>query len=310
MRPNKVVTWKPCQKADIAWPQKYQKVTEDPGRGFQEADRQKRKIQPVIFILLAIGILSFALILGTRGFKNDQDASSAIDVTERAHDHYMRFTRADNETAIALYQQVIVEHPDYAPAQAGLSNALIQRTVRWSEKSGAIKDISLTKALQAGILNTDEAQAVLERATNLAERAVRMDGKNAGNYKALGFAYSAQGRLDEAEHAYNRAININPEAWDVLVNLGEIHMMRGDHNEALTLWQQAYFAMDKNYQQEPQRVGHWHADLGVLIGKLYDAQSQAEDAELWYRRVLKTTPLHPGATAGARGPAQQNRARF
>lgn len=217
--------------------------------------------------------------------------------TERAHDLYMAFTRAKNEAAIQLYEEALVIDPSFAPAQAGLANALVQRVVRWQTPPGSEPSATtLTDALADGITSNGDASNVLIRAVALGERAVRLAPDDADALKALGFAYSAQGNLDQARSVYARAIDLDADAWEVMINLGELDSIDGDDLAALEWYQRAYAAMDRMYSEEPQRVGQWRAPLGVVIGQAHEARDDAAAAERWYRRVLEQAPLEPEAT--------------
>lgn len=219
-------------------------------------------------------------------------------LTQRADDLYMQFTRADNEAAISLYQRVIEDDPNYALAHAGLANSLVQRVIRWQHKPGGagLKAPTLTKALDSGMTETADGQALLSRAASLAERAFRLAPRDPAVIKALAFSYSAQGDLGRAKRLYQHAIEIDKNAWAPMINLGEIHLIQGKLELSNKVFEKAYAAMDRVYAQEPQKVGPWQAALGINIGDGYEALGSKGDAERWYRRVLKLTPLEPLAT--------------
>ena len=222
----------------------------------------------------------------------------AIDATERGNDLYMRFTRADNEAAIVLFERAIASDSTYAPAQAGLANALVQRTIRWQSPPGAPPSASsLSDALTRGITLEGEAASVLERAVDLGARAVRSNPNDADAYKALGFAYSAQGDFVNARESYREAVAISADSWEAMINLGELAAFHGDKKIAREWYEKAFVAMDRLYKDEPQRIGPWRAPLGVTIGDAYADTGDLASAEIWYRRVLDQTPLDPQATA-------------
>ncbi|MEO0694592.1 MAG: winged helix-turn-helix domain-containing protein [Pseudomonadota bacterium] len=223
--------------------------------------------------------------------------SLARRTTDRANDLYMRFTRADNEAAIALYERAIATDPDFVAAHAGLANALVQRAVRWQTQPGAAPSAtSLREALANGNMEGAEATALLGRAIDLGGRAVRLDPENADALKALGFAHSAKGQLATAERLYGQAVALDPDAWEVMINLGEIASIEDDPEAALEWYVRAFAAMDRLYSEEPQRIGPWRAPLGVTIGARYAEAGDAAAAEAWYRRVLDQSPLHGDAT--------------
>ncbi|MEN0044360.1 MAG: winged helix-turn-helix domain-containing protein [Pseudomonadota bacterium] len=232
----------------------------------------------------------------------------------RADDLYMRFTRADNEAAISLYERALATNPDNTRAQAGLANALVQRVVRWPDKpdAGTRGAETLSEALDRGLTSTSEARAVLQRAESMANRAVRNAPDDADALKALALTATAQGDLERGAALYERAIRLNPDAWASMTNLGEIRSMQDDLPAALRHFEQAHAAMGRAYAYEPQRVGPWQVVIGVQIGAIHEQLGAPAEAELWYRRALNDVPFEPEATvrlarllaaAGERGEA-------
>ncbi|MEM7729805.1 MAG: tetratricopeptide repeat protein [Pseudomonadota bacterium] len=218
-------------------------------------------------------------------------------LTQRADALYMAFTRADNEAAIALYNRAITADPDNAPARAGLANALVQRVVRWSTPPGAPPAAaSLTQALRQGSMEGPDQRATLERATRLAEQAVRLAPRDADALKALGFAYAASGRADAAIAVYEDAVALDPDAWISWVNLGEMENMRSP-GSGLDSFIQAYEAMERHYATDPQFIGPLQPSVGLLVGDMLYLDGQGVEAERWYRRVLDQSPFEPDATA-------------
>ncbi|MEJ2275430.1 MAG: tetratricopeptide repeat protein, partial [Woeseiaceae bacterium] len=261
---------------------------------------QSRRLWPM-YVLVAVAIAGMIWML----VASPPDESPADDTTDpveqqvaRADDLYMRFTRADNEAAIALYERVLAEAPDNAAAQSGLANALVQRVVRWPFRPGSAGEgaSSLAEALDRGLTGTAEAKAVLARAVAMAERAVRLAPRDPDALKALAFAHTAQGDLERGTEIYEQVLAIDADAWPALINLGEIESMQGNTAGAVERFEQAYEAMTRAYEYEPQRVGPWQVALGVLIGETYEQLDQPADAELWYRRVLAEAPYEPEAT--------------
>ncbi|MEL7024267.1 MAG: tetratricopeptide repeat protein [Pseudomonadota bacterium] len=232
----------------------------------------------------------------------DRDATTVantdpiVDDVARADDLYMRFTRADNEAAIGLYERVLASDPDNARAQAGIANALVQRVVRWPRGPDADGVTTLTEALYRGTMNDPQAQAVLSRAAAIAERAVRQSPNDPDALKSLAFVYTAQGDLDRGVELYERVLVLDDDAWASMANLAEIWMMRDEPRRALTYLEDAWEAMSRAYDYEPQRVGPWQVAFGVLIGETYENLGEIADAELWYRRALSQAPYEPEAT--------------
>lgn len=218
----------------------------------------------------------------------------------RADDFYMKFTYADNETAIKLYESVLATDSDNVRAQAGLANALVQRVIRWpdGQQISLTGADSLQEALKQNLHLTDFGQNTLKRATGLAERSVRLAPSNPDILKALGLTYTAQGRVNEAKAVYEKAISLDPDAWESMINLGEIYQIRGQDDKARIIFTQAYEAMDRNYASEPQKIAQWQAPMGNVIAQLHLQQGRSNEAEIWYRRVLTLFPLDKNASIG------------
>jgi tetratricopeptide (TPR) repeat protein len=218
----------------------------------------------------------------------------------RADDYYFQFSRGDNEAAIELYERVLGMRPDDALAMAGLANALTQRSIRWPTIAGdAPREFTrLGDALANGHLDNEPARAQLQRAQQLAERAVAIAADSPVAHKALGFVASAQRRFDIALTEYQRAISLDPDAWGPLINLGDLFEINGKREQALPYFERAYAAMGRVYDRNPVQVRPWYANLGVLIATRYRARNDMFAAESWFRRVLSQSPLHPAATVG------------
>ena len=222
----------------------------------------------------------------------------AAALTRRAEDFYYQFTRADNEAAIELYDRALVADPDYAPALAGMANALVQRVLRWPNPANEpdLPRTDLSGALRAGRADGEDAKVRLARAQNLAERAVHIAPESPAARKALGSVYGAEAKFELALESYRRAVALDPDAWGALIDLGDVSEITGERVAAIGYFEQAYAAMSRVYDHEAPRVRPWQADLGVLIGDRYLAQGKPAEAESWYRRVLSQTPYHRGAT--------------
>ena len=115
--------------------------------------------------------------------------------------------------------------------------------------------------------------------------------------KALGLVLATSGQLDDAREQYERAIALNDDAWESLVNLGELAKLEGNLPAAAEYFTRGYEVMQRLYDREPQRIGPWHASLGVIIGKTHETMGNLQEAEAWYRRILRLSPYDPEATA-------------
>ncbi len=260
----------------------------------------RNRVKSFVLAGLMLAIITVLAVIFAQDNRHvtETDTAPIALMTQRADDHYMRMTRSDNETAAALYERALAMDSDFAPAQYGLANTLVQRTIRWPNRPGTpeIGTTTLADALTAGLTQTPEAKQILTRATALAERAVRLSPEDPWALKALGLTYAAQGDLTKAESIYLQAVGLDANAWPALINLGEIHQIRGDLELAIQRYEEAYAAMSRVYSEQPQLIGRLQAALGVVIGEFYETLQATDDAELWYRKVLDQAPLESDAT--------------
>jgi len=225
--------------------------------------------------------------------------ADARELSNRASDYYFQYSRVDNEAAIELFQRVIDRHPDYAPAYAGLSDALVQRVLRWpaAGAAGAAEFTRLGDALRHGHTRTPGAQRQLQRATALAERGVQLDPRSAAAHKALGFVRSVREDFDGALAAYRSAIALDPDAWGPMINIGDVLEISGHADQALPHFESAFAAMSRVYPQQSARIRPWYAETALLIAERYVAMGDTVMAEQWYRKALDIAPLHEQGTA-------------
>lgn len=254
----------------------------------------------VVMLLVVVVFVIPAHFRADRSKAGAAKGDEAVALLTRADDAYFQFSRADNEAAIELYQRVLGLHPDDPAALSGLANALTQRSLRWPEPvgDGPAEFTQLRDALANGHLARPPAKQQLQRAQQLAERAVALAPTSSAAHKAHGFVASAQGDLDAALAAYHRAVALDPEAWGALINIGDVLEILGRDDEALPYFERAHAAMARGYDRNPAQIRPWHARLGVVIAERHHAHGDRAAAEAWYRKVLAQSPLHPDATRG------------
>jgi transcriptional activator of cad operon len=210
----------------------------------------------------------------------------------RADDSYFQYGWADNEAAITLYERALAADTGSAGARAGLSNALVQRVLRWPEgrDSPALPGSVLGAALASGRLATPAVRAQLQRPLALAREAASLRGGDPEVLRALGLVLSANGRLDDAAAVYDRALAIAPDEWGVLINRADLFDIQARPEAARPLLERAYASMDRGYASAPARIRPWQARLGIEIARRYEAAGDLPGAERWYRRVVADDP--------------------
>ncbi|MBA3569629.1 MAG: protein kinase [Pyrinomonadaceae bacterium] len=173
----------------------------------------------------------------------------AYDYFLRGRFHLSRQTKADNETAIEMFDRAVAADPNFAAAYAELAQACVWRFFlftpdekRWEEKAF----VAVEKALS---LDPDLPEAYLargrlfwtpfnhfphEKAIKEYRRALALNPNldEAQNYLAL--VYNHIGAFDEALQELQKAVAINPSNTLAQFRIGETLLFQGKYEQALT----------------------------------------------------------------------------
>jgi adenylate cyclase len=192
------------------------------------------------------------------------------------------------ESAVDLYQQAIQKDSSFALAYAGLSDASLvlynlNQDANWSQKA-------LSAAQHAQTLNDQipEVHFALGNAyratgkTNEAivelKRALELAPNSDEGYRRLGDAYLAAGKTDDAIQAYQQAIDANPYYWLNQNKLGSVYFQLGQKQKALD-------AFERVVQLAPDN------ELGYEnIGVVNFQAGKWNDAITAYGKALKIEP--------------------
>jgi tetratricopeptide (TPR) repeat protein len=103
--------------------------------------------------------------------------------------------------------------------------------------------------------------------------------KNSEFYDLLGVALSRdKGKVTDAEAAFSKALELNPNNFDALINMGEAEANNGEIDKAIALFEQA---IKDHPQQSP---------FYIFLGRLYEAQHDWKKAESTYQQALVVKP--------------------
>lgn len=236
----------------------------------------------------------YRLVAPVRRGSAEQTPSAAEVLVERARDAYGRYTRHDNETAIALYRRALAVDPRNAQALAGLAMAEVQRAIRWLPSADAAP-ARLEAALADRRLHHPQARAALSNAQALACRAAAIDPDGPAVLRAQGLVRSAHGDLEGAERAYRRLLARHPSDPGALINLADVLSLRGQEEPAVALLEQAYDRLATSHDLATQRLGAWIGPLGVEIARRRLDLGGPTQAEAWLQRVLEDAPFDEAA---------------
>lgn len=134
----------------------------------------------------------------------------AYDLYLQGRKYYFEYTAKDNEVAIRLFYDAIAIDSLFAPAYAGLGDALGQKAYRYG----------MDKPL-------------LDSAMSICEQAIRLDPQLSDAYKAKGLVLHYQDKPDEAMDAYLEALKHNPSNGMATLNLATLYMSRGEMVNAI-----------------------------------------------------------------------------
>lgn len=247
----------------------------------------------LVLTLLTVGLIFYGVTLSSTKMEANK-------LVQQADVYYHKVTRLDNEAALELYQKAIALSPNLGTAYSGLANALVQRSIRLSNEQHDIawQDMSLGQALSGGSLLCETKKRQLNKALKLSEKAVKLLPNNERTHKSLGFVLSALNNFDAAIRSYEKALSINPNAWDVIINMGDIYEISGQLTNAISYYKKAFHVIDKQEGIEASLSKQWQAKLGVTIGNKYSQLNNLIEAEIWFRYVLSFAPFSPEATIG------------
>lgn len=185
--------------------------------GFQ--DEVTRSIVAVLAVKLTTGEKQ-------RLARKETDVAEAYDVFLKGWDHYLRQRPDDFGQAVTYFEKAIELDPRYGHAYAALAATYWQSWKRfWHESVGLPTwhdarfraEELLAKAMREptplahqlaadGLLYSQQHEAAIAEA----ERAIALDPNDADSFIALASALSLAGRPDEALHAVERAMRLNP----------------------------------------------------------------------------------------------------
>lgn len=263
---------------------------------------EKMKAQWPIFTVIALVLVALVLTF-TRGPERASEqvpVNTVGELIRQADDYYHSISRQDNEMALELYQQAMALSPTASDAHSGMANALVQRVIRMPNETEGVdwEEGGLGLALLDGRLTTQDATLTLARAETLSQKAIELAPTSAKAHKAYGFVLSAQNQLDSALISYQKALALNPDAWDVLINMGDVYEISGKLTDAIEHYKKALQAMNRERAGQDNYGRPWRASLGASIADKYLVQNNLNDAEIWYRHVLSFAPFDARATKG------------
>ncbi len=214
----------------------------------------------------------------------------AQDSVWRGLAHLRRYTREDNLEARYLYERAIEQDRDFATAYAlaGLTY-LIENHLGWN-LDPAVLDRAAELARRALALDpsTVPAHSVLSlvhvtqgrlaEALVAAERAVELTPNLEFPYTVLAMALASQGRLVAALQSVARAMRLNPTSTGAWVVFATVNFAAGQPEKAVELWEQARAA-------SPDLI-----TARIPLAALYESAGRHEEARALAKEILRVNP--------------------
>lgn len=144
-------------------------------------------------------------------------------------------------------------------------------------------------------LKFEESPDTAEKAVEAYQKAIELNPEAAGAFINLGTIYYNRHRLSEAETCYRQATQIDPQYALAYFNLGNVYDERGNLAEA------------RKYYEEAVRLQPNYADAHYNLALVLDRQGLRGKALHHWKRYLK---LDPGSPWAAYARQQISRAPF
>jgi tetratricopeptide (TPR) repeat protein len=140
----------------------------------------------------------------------------------RAGDGYVALARADYDRALAAFDAALKSAPDYVPALVGRGQTLLAMK----------RDVEALAAFEAALAADSSLTDVRRRVDVLRFRTVEQVIESARSD-------AADGRLDRARTAYERAIELSPESSFLYRELAAVERRQGEGDRALQHFERA-----------------------------------------------------------------------
>lgn len=260
------------------------------------AERYDRRLEDVFAVQDELTGKIVATLVGKlldserRRSRNDDRTENlkAYELVLRGRELWFRHTKEDNTAARKLYEEAIALDPEYGRAYASLA---------W------------TYVTAYNEYWTNEPQAALDTALEIALNGVKINPASHSNRLALGQVYFFRKELNRALEALEKGIEINPNDPDGYVFLATVLSHNGASERALDRLNQA-FGLDPNLAQ-------WHRSIYIVAyfnARRYDEAvaiwEKLDNAPTYFYRWIAATFAHLGREEEAQQMAQRYREHY
>jgi adenylate cyclase len=147
----------------------------------------------------------------------------------RFHQYWRAFDPEMHADVRACLERTIVQDPEYAEAFVCLSQICCD-------------------AYRFNFVPEDEHAAMLERSVELAQRAIALAPRSGRGHHALAMAYWFTGDVRSSLEEFETALGLNPNATEVMADLGQRYAILADWDKAIPL-------LTESYRRNPAQPG-------------------------------------------------------
>jgi TolB-like protein/Tfp pilus assembly protein PilF len=173
--------------------------------------------------------------------------------TMEAREHILRYTREDNNLARKLLEEAITLDPDYARGYSTLA---------------------VSHAADVWLGTSAFPKKSLERAIELAKKALGLDESDATVHSQLAYLFTMTRQFNKAVSQAERALALDPNSYVVLQNSGLTLAFSGRPENAIPV-------LEKAIRIDPRSIAHpcMHLSMAYrMAGRYDDAVKQAKKA--------------------------------
>lgn len=301
------------------------KLTREPGGREVWSGTYDRDLRDILTLQNEVARGVIAAIQINLSSQDQTRLAHAHPVNPVAYDYFLRGrfnlnrqTKADNETAIGLFERAVAADPNFAAAHAELAQACVWRFFlftpdekQWEERAfvAVEKALSLDPDLgeahlaRGRLLWTPSNKFPHDKAIQEYRRALALNPSLDEARNQLALVYGHVGLLDEALQELERAVAINPSNTIARFRIGEILLFQGKHEQALT----ALRGVPK--EVNPALVGHQIVLTLFNLGRREEASTTLEQFLKDYpednRGLLTSLQAMLAASAGQERQAEE-----
>jgi len=194
---------------------------------------------------------------------------------------YAQWVEHDLEKAVRYHKTLLAIYPGYPMAYSDLS-WVYNRMGRYEESIAAAKEaIRLDPRLLIAYANLAGVQLYqqgdVKSALETCQRAVQVDPHYAWGYDCVGWALLGKGDWAQAQSAFEKAVQFNPQSTLSRYRLAHSHRLQGHYQQALE-------ALEPILTIDPSDVTPWY-DMGVV----YEAMADQKKAREYFQRFRQET---------------------